>query len=208
MPGPPLMRFVFLPGPWKEEVDVGRSGWEMKEGTGQRLPLLARLWRFLIFAAEHVCQSGPFPGGQRGMLVQMLQMRRDAGPCTITAISLPLKEQLVVSHSMLSGCQRGSDQPSLLCFLRTKRTQRRAKHSPEKKKLGNVCVPGARRAGCDGASWRADVGGTQLHVWGSLVKGRQQNSHPQNPPWVLGNHFTNSPFQPVVPGEVPLFSCL
>lgn len=142
------------------------------------------------------------------MLVQMLQMRRDACPCTITAISLSLKEQLVVSHSMVSGCQRGSDQPLLLCFLRTKRTQRRAKHSPEKKKLGNVCVPGARQVGCDGASWRADVGGTQLHVWGSLVKGRQQNSHPQNPPWVLGNHFTNSPFQPMVPGEVPLFSCL
>ena len=65
-------------GCWGERVGT-------KGGTGQRLPLAARLWHFLVFAAEHMCggTSGPLPGGEQGMLMQMLQMRRDTHPCTV-----------------------------------------------------------------------------------------------------------------------------
>lgn len=41
----------------------------------------------------------------------------------------------------------------------------------------------------------AQVGGAQLCVWASLPKGKLQNPLPQNPPCVLGNHFTPSTFQ-------------
>lgn len=35
-----LMRFVILPGPWKEEVGVGESRWEQREGQGKDCPWL------------------------------------------------------------------------------------------------------------------------------------------------------------------------
>lgn len=45
----------------------------------------------------------------------------------------------------------------------------------------------------------AHVGGAQLCVWASLPKGKLQNPHPQNPPWVLRNRLTHSPFQTLMP---------
>lgn len=113
--------------------------------------------------------------------------------CAIATISLPLKEQLVVSCSTALGCQRGSDQPSLvLCFMRREQTQQRPKHSPEKKKLGDVCVPGASRAGCNGASQRADIGSTQLCAWTSLVKGKTHTPRTHPGCWETIYKFTLS----------------
>lgn len=111
VPGPQLMSFVFLEGRsgcWGEWVGN-------RAGDGAKIALGCTALAFPHFCSRaRVSVRAISQRTARGVDANVtVEKGYPSLHCAIATISLPLKEQLVVSCSTALGCQRGSDQPSL-----------------------------------------------------------------------------------------------